>query len=259
MGARAIARPCRRATRGDGSHDSHHAGDRSPDGGSGGAWAGEARAPMPGTIDSREARREACRPARPARRLRVPGRQGAGPVRRQGRLAAEPGPLLLPGVPAPGRQDRRPGAPHPRPRVHRHRQRAGSADARGQPGPQAPPAVQHHSSGRQALPVSQAHHQRGLPAAPRGPAGRTTTVPSTTARSTRPPRCGKRCGWSASSSRCGPAPSRSTAAWNGRVCSTISSVATRPARDGRRAKAMPTRCMRCRTSWRARRTTWPSG
>ena len=71
---------------------------------------------------------------------------------------------------APRSQDRRAGAPDRRPRVHRDRQRARGADAGGEPGAQAPAALQHHPARRQALPVPQAHHRRGVPAAAGGPA-----------------------------------------------------------------------------------------
>src|SRR5260370_385899 len=65
-----------------------------------------------------------------ARRLPLQGRQGPDHLHRQGRLAPEPRPLLLPGIAHPRPQDRRPGRAHPRSRVHRHRQRARGDDPR---------------------------------------------------------------------------------------------------------------------------------
>src|SRR5581483_7840931 len=119
--------------------------------------------------------REARPAARPPGRLPLQGRQGAGGLRRQGGVAARPRAVVLPGVADAGRQDGRPRRPDRRPRRHRHQQRAGGADPRVEPG-QAPPApLQHRPAGRQALPVPEAHDQRGVPAAagrPAGPEGR---------------------------------------------------------------------------------------
>src|SRR5262252_5335342 len=66
----------------------------------------------------------------------------------------------------------------------------------------------------------------------------------------RPPRCARRSGSRASSSRCARARSRSTARSSGPASSTRSTAATRPARDGRRARATRERWKTSRTSWK---------
>src|SRR5437879_9666030 len=84
----------------------------------------------PGTIYCRDAGREARHATRSPGGLPLPRRQGPGAVRRQGRLAAEPRPLVLPGGTPPRCEDRRPRAPDRRPRLRRDRQRARGPDAR---------------------------------------------------------------------------------------------------------------------------------
>ena len=117
----------------------------------------------------RGTRREARAPPRPARRLPLQGRQGAGGLRGEGGVRPQPRPLLLPGLAHPGREDGRAGRPHRRRRLHRHRQRARGPDPRVEPGQAPPSPLQHHPPGRQALPVPQADDERGVPAPPRGP------------------------------------------------------------------------------------------
>ena len=148
-------------------------------------------------------------------------------------------------------------APDPRPRLHRHRQRARGAHPRVEPGQEASAPLQHHPSRRQALPVPQAHHRRGVPAAGGGPARARRTAPRTSVRSTRPRPCARPCASCASSSRCAPAASRSTADSSARASSTSSTAATRRARGGRRARATRRRCGRSSASSRARTTTSP--
>ena len=55
-------------------------------------------------------------------------------------------------------------------------------------GQEAPAPLQHHPAGRQALPVPQAHHQRGVSAAAGGPAGAEGRRDATSARSIPRPR-----------------------------------------------------------------------